>query len=969
MKRFLTLWLCLLTITVGWSQGWKRTFGGANLFECQKVIQAEDEGYYLIGHREVGSGRGFGVHVIRLDLDGNELWAKTYNLGIEDKAFGGVLASDGGLYVVGQTQATPISGISALLLRINAFGDLVWSKSYGSTMDNNAVALAVKGESIVITGYIANRQTGDRNIFIAKMNLKGDLIWQRQIGGTDEEEGKSIVATPDGYVIAGYIQYSSTTSQRDMYIVKIDENGELRWSRAVGDPFEYEDAKAIAITANGDLAVAGNKGVTDDFFLVLLDAQGLVKWSRRYPIENEQICEDIYVTKEGDILLGGSTIDGNGVNIDLAMLKVSATGQMIWWNQYGDKEWKDEGYSIIQTKDGGYAIAGSSDLLNAGRNAINNFIIVKTDELGNMNSNRIEGNIFFDVTEDCRWSPNQDLPLKDWIVKVENRSAGSQEIYFTTTDENGNYAVTAGTGTYRISLLNQNSNYWIPCVNDLTRVFLTTYDTLRAIDFPIKANILCPYVEIDVAAPSLATCSDVNYTVSYCNIGSALAENIKVNVTFDKLLSINSAEIPFTNLGNNTYQFNIGDLKIGECGKFIINAALACQGFITGQAHTVTARVDSTLACFTPGTEWDESSLRVVGNCDSTNRSVEFNVKNVGRSMAGSTRIHVSEEDVVLFSAPIQLPANRDTLLKLEAKGTTYRIIAEQSKGHPGRSFPTVAIEGCGTDRNGNVSVGYVTQFPEDDADPFVAIHVQENTNEVGTYMNASPKGYREKNIIERGKDIIYHIYFQNITNDLLRHIVIRDTLPVGLDITSIVPGSSSHPYQFEVYGNRILRFTFDNLEIPSINKNETASKGFVSFRVRQNANLPKGTVIVNRASVALNFQKPFITNEIFHTIGGDLFDFVEVAKVVSTQDAKIQGVTVSIAPNPFSEKTTFTVQGWTGKQPKLLLYDLQGRLLQEALFSNAQLELYKNQLSSGMYFYRIEADGKSLDSGKIIVE
>ncbi|NJK83846.1 MAG: hypothetical protein HC912_08575 [Saprospiraceae bacterium] len=261
-------------------------------------------------------------------------------------------------------------------------------------------------------------------------------------------------------------------------------------------------------------------------------------------------------------------------------------------------------------------------------------------------------------------------------------------------------------------------------------------------------------------------------------------------------------------------------------------------------------------------------------------------------------------------------------MLKLEAKGTTYRIIAEQSKGHPGRSFPTIAIEGCGTDRNGNASVGYVTQFPEDDADPFVAIHVQENTSAIGTYMNASPKGYREKNTIESGRDITYHIYFQNVTNDLLRHIVIRDTLPEGLDITSVVPGASSHSYKFEVYGNRILKFTFDDLAIPSINKDEATSKGFVSFRVRQNANVPKGTVIINNASVALNFQKPFLTNEVFHTIGGDLFDFVEVAKVVSTQDVKIQGLTVTVSPNPFSEKTTFTIAGWAGKQPKLLLYD-----------------------------------------------
>lgn len=969
MKRSLTLALLLLiTLSMGWSQGWKRTFGGQTAFDCQKVLQTNDDGYFLVGSREVGSGISESVHIVRLDLDGNELWSQTYQQGWEDKAFDALLTADGGLFIAGQTRERPTSDINAFLLKINPFGETQWFKTYGDELDNNAVSITAAENTLALAGYATNAETEARNFYLIKTDLEGELIFDKQLGGLDEEEARDIIAVEDGYLLAGYIEYVSSSKQRDMYVVKVDENGELRWSRALGG-FEYEDAKAIAQTSDGNFIVAGNKGVTEDFCAFSLNADGVEQWERQYELDFEQVCTDVFSNEDGTIILGGSTIDEDGINIDLAILKVSAEGNLIWSRQYGDEEWKDEASSIIATSDGGYAIAGSSDLLNVSNNSINNFIIVKTDELGNVNSNRIEGRIFYDVADDCTWVSEQDIPFKDWIVKIESRTAGREEIYYTATDENGNYAVTTGTGTYRVSVLNQNENYWTPCVNDLTRVFTTTYDTLRAVDFPIKADLFCPYVEVDISAPSLAGCSDVNYTVSYCNVGSAPASDVIVEVELDDLISLDNAQITPTQIDPNTYAFNIGNLSIGECGSFTINASLACEGFITGQSHKVTAKVDTTFACFTPDEEWDEASLDVDGTCKEAENIVEFQLSNIGRGdMEATTNFTVVQADVILFSAPIQLPADRDTLLELPARGTTYRIIAEQTSGHPGRSFPTVAVEGCGTDEGGNVIVGDVTQFPEDDADPFIAIDVQENTDATGTFLRGFPKGYRADRFIESGKDITYHLQFQNMSNDLVRHVVIRDTLPEGLDLASVLPGASSHPYEFEVYGGRILKFTFDKVAIPSINEDEAGSKGFVKFRVRQQPNLEAGTVITNRASVALNFQKPFDTNDVFHTIGGELLDFAEVV-ITSTEEEEFEGVSVTAAPNPFTEFTLLMLEGWQGEAADFQLFDVQGKLIRQVPFNYNKVLLEKRNLATGLYFYRVTAEGQLLDAGKIVVE
>ena len=197
---------------------------------------------------------------------------------------------------------------------------------------------------------------------------------------------------------------------------------------------------------------------------------------------------------------------------------------------------------------------------------------------------------------------------------------------------------------------------------------------------------------------------------------------------------------------------------------------------------------------------------------------------------------------------------------------------------------------------------------------------------------------------------------------------MIRDTLPEELDIASVVVEGRSHAYDFEIYENRILRFTFDKLSLPSINEDAAASKGFIKYRVRQMPNLPAGTVIEHNALVSLNFSKPFLTNPVKHTIGGELFDFVELG-IVSTNDPQVEGVNVTVGPNPFAETSLFTIEGWNGAIPRIHLFDATGKLLQQQQFQGSKLLFNKAQLSRGVYFYQIEADGVLLSDGKLLIQ
>ena len=262
---------------------------------------------------------------------------------------------------------------------------------------------------------------------------------------------------------------------------------------------------------------------------------------------------------------------------------------------------------------------------------------------------------------------------------------------------------------------------------------------------------------------------------------------------------------------------------------------------------------------------------------------------------------------------------------------------------------------------NNNISV-------EDENDPFVSIDVQESVSSTTDYifLRGYPKGYFKngENLIPANTSIEYHIYFQNAGTDTISHLVIRDTVSANLDISSVVAGASSHPYDFEVYSNGVLKFTFENMLL--LPGGGAASQGFVKFKIAQKPNNPAGTKIPNSATVFLGYDAPFQTDTYVHVVGGkEVIDFLVITDV---DEPKVPGVTVRAFPNPFAAAIEFEVKGMQFKTLTINVFDMSGQLVRREKASGNQLRLYRNGLPSGAYAYRLEADGLLLDTGKIIV-
>ena len=561
-------------------------------------------------------------------------------------------------------------------------------------------------------------------------------------------------------------------------------------------------------------------------------------------------------------------------------------------------------------------------------------------------------------------------------------------------DNNGNCTLDTGepgTGTWNVAAVSYPSNtsglaqadasgaytinHQYPQTDTLIKVFLLTpmnltqhcpntfcFDLTTAgnnitADFAIQTMRLtsnpCSQLVVDISTSHLTRCEKSTYTVNYCNYGNIVADDGKVEVTLDKDLAFLSSTLPVSSSNSNIYTFDLGDIEKGDCGSFEIDVEVDCDALL-GQAHPMIAKISPSEYCDAPDPSWSGASVKVDGEC--IGDSIVFTITNVGDEDMIQALNYIVIEDVILHKqGTFDLLTAAQLRFSAHGKGNTCRLEAEQVPGHPGNSFPAVAVEGCGVKQDGSVSLGFVTQFSQDDADYFRSIHIRENEdNAGGIQMIAIPKGIDSRHFIQPNKDIEYLIRFPNNGIAPINNAEIIINLPEELELASIIPGASSHEYRFEVTETGEVKLVFENLAAPP---NDWI---YAKYKVSQKSNLPNGTMIFNEAKISFGDGSTTITNETFHEVSDN---FLTISNIVNLMD----DVSLKVAPNPFVESTTFELKGIDNQRFTLNIFDVNGKILRTEIFQNLNYTFQRNGLMKGIYFFNILSEkGIPIVSGKL---
>jgi len=372
-----------------------RTYGGTNIDYAWSVQQTSDGGYIVAGYTNSFGAGGGDIFLIKTDAFGNVQWAKTYGGTGADSVYSVQQTSDGGYIVAGFTSSFGAGGGDIFLIKTDANGNIQWAKTYGGTGWDDAYSVQQTSDGgYIVAGFTSSFGAGYYDIFLVKIDANGNVIWAKTYGGIYSDYAHSVQQTSDGgYIVAGYTG-SFGAGFSDIFLVKTDANGNISWAKTYGGT-NQDWVYSVQQTSDGGYIVTGRtlSFGPGDIFLIKTNASGNIQWAKTYGGPTYKVARFVKQTSEGGYIVAG-TIQITVFTYDIFLIKTDANGNIIWAKTYGGA-WNEGGGSVRQTSDGGYILAGFTSSFGAGGGDI---FLIKTDANGDLGSCGIVQNLTLTVT-------------------------------------------------------------------------------------------------------------------------------------------------------------------------------------------------------------------------------------------------------------------------------------------------------------------------------------------------------------------------------------------------------------------------------------------------------------------------------------------------------------------------------------------------------------------------------------------
>jgi len=234
---------------------WLKTYGVKNWNASHSIHQTTDGGFILAGETSFGSANDW--YVIRTDSNGTLTWERTFggvNTEWADNAF---QTPDGGFLISGTTNSFGAGGFDFYLIRVNSSGDTMWTKTYGGSGDDwTSTSLLTSDNGMLIGGATSSFGNGQEDIYLIRTDANGDILWTKTYGGPGTEWASSISQlTSDGFIIVGQTN-SFGYGNDDVYVLRINSNGDTLWTQTYGGS-NNDCGRSVKQTSNGGFAIAG----------------------------------------------------------------------------------------------------------------------------------------------------------------------------------------------------------------------------------------------------------------------------------------------------------------------------------------------------------------------------------------------------------------------------------------------------------------------------------------------------------------------------------------------------------------------------------------------------------------------------------------------------------------------------------------------------------------------------------------
>lgn len=515
---------------------WTKRFGGVGSEVATSIKQLSDGGYICAaiisapgGDIETHYG-GSDAWVVKLDPSGNIEWQRTYGGADEDIVNEIKPTNDGGFILCGDTKSYteyPESEIFGgerdfWIIKLDSLGDFQWQRTYGGSNYELGWSISPLDDgNLIMCGSTASNDYdmfgnhgGYTDAWITKMDNNGDTIWTKSYGGSGTEIFETIIqSSENSYVAAGWStsvdgDVSLNKGDRDVWVVKVDTNGNIIWQKTIGG-FSSDYAEEIIQTSNGDYVLVGRT-----------------------------------FSNDGDVSV-------NKGLYDFWVVKLNKNGEIIWEKTYGGSNY-DEAYSICETFDMGYIVTGKTQSIDGDvldNNCSMSFWILKIIEPN------ISGKVFYDENQNSILDEGE-AGVTGHMIKLIPDSL------YAISDQNGYFYFRADTGIHNVSYIPYPN--WQTTNNEEYNVnldyIINYFDTINIPVVPIS-NITDASIEI-VSTP-LNSGATTRYRLLFKNWGTETLSG-HISFLFDPLLTYVASSHPFESFDAETILWNYESLASGS---------------------------------------------------------------------------------------------------------------------------------------------------------------------------------------------------------------------------------------------------------------------------------------------------------------------------------------------------------------------------------------------------------------------
>ncbi|RQO37759.1 secretion protein [Chryseobacterium sp. KBW03] len=404
-----TFTLCMAISLCGQKLLWQKDIVSSTQSFLNQVTVTLD-GQYLVSGSTIQlensnstknqQNKGYDFHLIKLNQNGEQIWDKYLSGNNHDYLSSTISTQDGGFFLAGTSYSTngldkkndSKGGADIWILRLNEFGDELWQKTLGTSLDEEARAVIQTTDlGFFVAGNIlrSSKGYGSKDVWITRLDKDGNVVSQIILGGKGLDEVEKMIPTADGGALLGIYSRSNASGMKktenygegDYWVIKISKDNKVEWEKNFGGKAD-DHVRTLALTSNGFIIGgesrserSGSKTVGTeegtDLWLISLNERGDEQWQKSYNFKNRDILMSMSVLHSVDdrsakgILLGGYTqaegrIEKDDETFWMLYLDVNGNEQ---WRKYitGESRQKEERLSDLKlNRDGSIILAGTS---------------------------------------------------------------------------------------------------------------------------------------------------------------------------------------------------------------------------------------------------------------------------------------------------------------------------------------------------------------------------------------------------------------------------------------------------------------------------------------------------------------------------------------------------------------------------------------------------------------------------------